>query len=51
MDAAHFQVAPKYAETLGIPLLLGREIGLQDTAASTKVAVIQSGLCRSLLPR
>ena len=31
---------PKYAETLGIPLLRGREIGPRDTAASPKVAVV-----------
>jgi len=29
---------------LGLPLVLGREIGLQDTVASTKVAVGQSKL-------
>jgi predicted permease len=33
-------VGPRYAETLGLPLVLGREIGLQDTLASTKVAVV-----------
>jgi predicted permease len=31
---------PKYAETLGIPLLQGREIGPRDNAASPKVAVV-----------
>jgi predicted permease len=31
MEVSHLQVGPKYAETLGAPLLLGREIGLQDT--------------------
>jgi predicted permease len=39
-DVARYQVAPRYAETLGIPLLLGREIGIQDTVTSTKVAVV-----------
>ncbi|HEU4933381.1 MAG TPA: ABC transporter permease [Pyrinomonadaceae bacterium] len=33
---------PKYAETLGIPLLRGREIGIRDTASSSRVAVINS---------
>ncbi|HSB12378.1 MAG TPA: ABC transporter permease [Blastocatellia bacterium] len=33
-------VGPRYAETLGLPLLLGREIGPQDTEASPKVAVV-----------
>ncbi len=31
---------PKYAETLGIPLLRGREIGIRDTAAGPRVAVV-----------
>ena len=33
---------PKYAETMGVPLLRGREIELRDTAASPKVAVVNS---------
>ena len=33
---------PKYAETLGIPLLRGRDIEIRDTASSTRVAVINS---------
>jgi len=34
--------APKYAETLGIPLLRGRDIDLRDTPASQKVAVVNA---------
>ena len=34
------QVAPNYFETLGIPVLFGRPIGLQDVATSPKVAVV-----------
>ncbi len=33
---------PKYAETLGVPLLRGREIELRDTASSPRVAVVNS---------
>lgn len=33
-------VGPSYTETLGVPLLRGREIGLRDTPASQKVAVV-----------
>lgn len=33
-------VAPKYAETLGVPLLRGRELNERDTPASAKVAVV-----------
>lgn len=35
-------VAPKYAETLGMPLLRGRDIDVRDTPTSTQVAVINS---------
>ncbi|HJP93183.1 MAG TPA: ABC transporter permease [Pyrinomonadaceae bacterium] len=33
---------PKYAETLGMPLLRGRDIELRDTVASQRVAVVNS---------
>ncbi|HYP26744.1 MAG TPA: ABC transporter permease [Blastocatellia bacterium] len=33
-------VGPSYAETLGLPLILGREIGPQDTPGSRRVAVV-----------
>ncbi|HET6975503.1 MAG TPA: ABC transporter permease [Pyrinomonadaceae bacterium] len=33
---------PKYAETLGIPLLRGREISIRDTASAPRVAVVNS---------
>ncbi len=33
-------VGPRYAETLGLPVRLGREIGPQDTPASPQVAVV-----------
>ena len=33
-------VGPKYGETLGVPLLRGREIELRDTAAGPRVAVV-----------
>ena len=32
----------KYAETLGMPLLRGREIEVRDTAASPRIAVVNS---------
>jgi len=50
MDVSHVQIGPKYAETLGVPLLLGREIGLQDTAASTKVAVVNQTFAEFFFP-
>jgi predicted permease len=33
---------PRYAETLGVPLLRGRELEIRDTASSQRVAVINS---------
>src|SRR5258708_1588777 len=39
-------VGPGYFSTLGIPLLLGREIGLRDTASSTHVCVINEAFAK-----
>jgi predicted permease len=47
LEASHIQIGPKYAETLSVPLLLGRELGLQDTAASTKVAVVNQAFAET----
>ena len=33
---------PNYAQTMGVPLLRGREIGIRDTAASQHVAVVNA---------
>jgi predicted permease len=41
---------PKYAETLGVPLLRGREIEVRDTAASPRVAVVNSTLAERYFP-
>jgi predicted permease len=46
LQAAFDHVAPNYFSTVGIPLLLGRDIGLQDTEASPRVAVINEGMAR-----
>jgi predicted permease len=39
-DVEDMLVGPKYAETLGVPLLRGREIGIRDTASGPRVAVV-----------
>ena len=47
MTVADMLVGPKFAETLGVPLLMGREIGLQDTPASTRVAVVNQSFAQA----
>lgn len=42
LDTQDILVAPRYAETLGMPLLRGRDIDVRDTPTSTQVAVINS---------
>ncbi len=43
-------VGPDYPEVLGIPLLLGRKIGLQDTPGSPKVAMVNEAFVRHFFP-
>jgi predicted permease len=40
LDVGDILVGPNYTETLGVPLIQGREIGLRDTPASQKIAVV-----------
>src|SRR6266850_2189204 len=40
MDSKDILIGPHYAESLGVSLLQGREIGVRDTAASQKIAVV-----------
>jgi predicted permease len=40
-------VGPQYFSTVGIPLLLGRDIGQQDTAASPHICVINESLAKT----
>ena len=40
-------VGPHYFSTVGIPMLLGRDIGQQDTAASPHVCVINEALAKT----
>jgi predicted permease len=46
LNAAFDEVGPDYFSTVGIPLLLGRDIGLQDTATAPKVAVINESMAK-----
>ena len=43
-------VAPGYFETVGIPLLLGRPIGSQDTTTSSKVVVVNQTFANDYFP-
>ncbi len=44
------RVAPDYFETLGIPLLRGRTIGIEDTATSLKAVVVNQTLANRYFP-
>ncbi|HEY1528624.1 MAG TPA: ABC transporter permease [Candidatus Angelobacter sp.] len=46
LQAAFDEVAPNYFRGVGIPMLLGRDIGLQDTETSPRVAVINETMAR-----
>jgi predicted permease len=43
-------VAPRYFETAGIPVLLGRPIGPQDTTTSSKVVVVNQAFANEYFP-
>ncbi|MGC4056062.1 MAG: ABC transporter permease [Paludibaculum sp.] len=46
-DSARFdQVGPDYFATIGVPILMGRDIGPQDTATSAKVCVINETMAK-----
>ena len=40
-------IGPTFSETLGVPLLRGRDIGLQDTPNSPKVAVVNQAFAKA----
>jgi predicted permease len=46
MDVNDILVGPGYCETLGVPLLLGREINIRDTPASQKIAVVNQSFAQ-----
>jgi len=43
-------VGPSYAETMGMTLLQGREIGLQDAPGAPKVAMVNEAFVRAYFP-
>jgi predicted permease len=46
LQAAFDEVAPNYFRGVGIPMLLGRDIGLQDTETAPRVVVINETMAR-----
>ena len=44
------QVGPAYPETLGIPLLRGRAIGILDVAGATRVGMVNEAFVRKFMP-
>jgi predicted permease len=50
IDVYELPVGPGFFETLGIPLLLGRPIGTQDTPTSPLVAVVNQTFAHEYLP-
>src|SRR5205085_5035787 len=46
MSPNRSEVGPNYFSTLGIPLAAGREITKADTAAATKVGVVNESMAR-----
>jgi predicted permease len=48
--AGNITVSPRYFETLGTPLIRGRDFTVRDTINSTQVAIVSEKLARSLWP-
>ncbi|MGH9342197.1 MAG: ABC transporter permease, partial [Terriglobia bacterium] len=51
MNLFHLSIGPRFFETLGIPVLLGRAIGPQDTPATPPVVVVNETFVKQYLPR
>src|SRR5262249_11392995 len=49
LDVYHVEVGPRFFETLGTPIMLGRSIGPGDTAASPVVTVVNQIFVREYL--
>ncbi len=50
VDLEDILVGPSYPETMGIALVRGRAIGLQDTASAPKVAMVNEAFGRRYFP-
>jgi len=47
MTVTDMLVGPKFTETLGVPLLSGRDFGLQDTTTSLKVGLVNQSFAET----
>jgi predicted permease len=50
MHVSNMFVGPKYGETLGLPLLAGRDIGPKDTVGAPKVALVNQAFADAFFP-
>ncbi|HEX6546482.1 MAG TPA: ABC transporter permease, partial [Bryobacteraceae bacterium] len=50
MTVFDVEVAPRFFETMGTPILLGRAMGPRDTTAASPVAVVNETFVRQYLP-
>ncbi len=50
MNVSDILIGPSFGETLGVPLLMGREIGLQDTPTSARVGVVNQAFAQAFYP-
>jgi predicted permease len=50
LEVGDMLVGPRFAETLGVPLIMGRELGVQDTPTSPRVAVINKSFADAFFP-
>lgn len=50
MEVANILIGPSYLETLGVPLLLGRDFGPRDTPAAQKIALVNQSFAQRFFP-
>ncbi len=49
-EVDHNIVGPQYLQAMGMPIVLGRDLSLKDTAAASKVAFINEFMARTYFP-
>jgi predicted permease len=46
MDVADWMIGPDYCATIGVPLLMGREVGPRDTVAAQKIVLVNQSFAQ-----